>query len=119
MLPLYKNIKKRRLELKMSQQELADKLGYKSRSAINKIEKGVNDITQTKIVAFAEALNTTPGELMGNVSDVKNPDETLMYALWEGDTSDVTPEMLDKVREFARFVREEERRKANDSNKPI
>lgn len=45
--------------------------------------------------------------------------EALMYALWEGDTKDITPQMLDKVREFARFVRDEERRKANDSNKPI
>lgn len=46
-------------------------------------------------------------------------DETLMFALWEGDTKDITPQMLDKVREFARFVREEERRKSNDPDKPI
>lgn len=65
MLPLYENIRKRRIELGLSQQELADKLGYKSRSAINKIELGINDLTQTKILAFAKALNTTPGELMG------------------------------------------------------
>ena len=65
MLDLYRNIRRRRIELGMSQQQLADKLGYKSRSAINKIEMGINDLTQSKIVAFAEALETTPGELMG------------------------------------------------------
>ncbi len=65
MLQLYKNIRKRRIELNMSQQELADKLGYKSRSAINKIELGINDITQSKIIAFAKALDTTPAYLMG------------------------------------------------------
>ena len=65
MIPLYKNIRKRRIELGLSQQKLADRLGYKSRSAINKIELGVNDLTQSKIIAFAKALNTTPGELMG------------------------------------------------------
>ena len=65
MLDLYRNIRRRRIELGMSQQQLADKLGYKSRSAINKIEMGINDLTQSKIVAFAEALQTTPGELMG------------------------------------------------------
>ncbi len=66
MLPLYENIKRRRLELGMSQDELAAKLGYKSRSTIAKIESGINDITQSKIIAFAEALHTTAGYLMGN-----------------------------------------------------
>lgn len=54
----------------MSQQELADKLGYKSRSAVNKIELGINDLTQSKIKLFAEALNTTPAYLMGWTDDV-------------------------------------------------
>ncbi len=66
---LYKRIKKRREELGMSQDELAQKLGYKSRSTIAKIEKGENDITQSKIAAFAQALQTTPGNLMGLDSD--------------------------------------------------
>ena len=35
---LYKRIKARREKLGMSQEELATKLGYKSRSTINKIE---------------------------------------------------------------------------------
>lgn len=62
---LYKRIRQRREELGMSQEELAKKLGYKSRSTIAKIEKGENDITQTKIAAFAKVLQTTPGQLMG------------------------------------------------------
>ena len=62
---LYKRIKQRREELGMSQDELAKKLGYKSRSTIAKIEKGENDITQSKIAAFADALQTTPSYLMG------------------------------------------------------
>ena len=49
----------------MSQDELAKKLGYKSRSSINKIELGKSDITQHKVVAFANALQTTPAYLMG------------------------------------------------------
>ena len=57
---LYKRIKARREELGMSQEGLATKLGYKSRSTINKIEMGKNDITQSKIIAFANALQTTP-----------------------------------------------------------
>ena len=58
-------IKERREALGMSQDELAEKMGYKSRSTIAKIEKGVNDVTQTNIVKFAEILKTTPAFLMG------------------------------------------------------
>ena len=65
MLELYKRIRQRREQLAMSQDELAKRLGYKSRSSINKIEKGENDIPQSKIVAFANALMVTPEYLMG------------------------------------------------------
>lgn len=65
MIELYHRIKRRREELNLSQDELAQRLGYKSRSSINKIEKGINDIPQSKIKAFAVALNTSPEYLMG------------------------------------------------------
>lgn len=68
--PLYINIKNRRLQLGMSQEELAEKMGYTSRSSIAKIEAGVNDIPQSKIEAFAKALHTTPRFLMGWEDDV-------------------------------------------------
>ncbi|WP_444350553.1 helix-turn-helix transcriptional regulator, partial [Phascolarctobacterium succinatutens] len=45
---LYDRIRTRREQLNMSQEELAKKLGYKSRSTIAKIESGENDITQSK-----------------------------------------------------------------------
>lgn len=67
MLELYKNIRKFRTELGMSQAELAKKTGYNDRSSIAKIERGDVDLPQSKIVLFANALNVTPGELMGNV----------------------------------------------------
>ena len=59
------NIMTRRKALGMTQEELAKKMGYKSKSTINKIENGTNDIPQSKIVKFAEALETTPSALMG------------------------------------------------------
>ena len=58
-------IKERRIQLGMSQEELAHKLGYKSRSSINKIELGGQNLTQKKIKAIAEALETTPEYIMG------------------------------------------------------
>ena len=54
-----------REELRMSQDELATRLGYKSRSSINKIELGQRNLTQSKIKALADALDTTPAYIMG------------------------------------------------------
>ena len=66
MLQLYKNIKKRRLELQLTQTgSLAIKLGYADKSMIAKIEKGLVDLPQSKILAFADVLQTSPSDLMG------------------------------------------------------
>nr|DAL30276.1 MAG TPA_asm: Helix-turn-helix XRE-family like protein [Caudoviricetes sp.] len=73
---LYDRIRTRREQLNMSQEELAKRLGYKSRSTIAKIESGENDITQSKIVAFAKALGVKPGYLMG-WEDVPEPSSSL------------------------------------------
>lgn len=67
------NIKKRRFELRMSQQELADALGYKTRSTIAKIESGENDVTQKKLQRFAEVLDTTVEALITGESAPSRP----------------------------------------------
>ena len=59
------NILLMRKRLGWTQEELATKMGYKSKSTINKIELGINDIPQSKIVKFADVLGTTPAHLMG------------------------------------------------------
>lgn len=66
---LYDNIRARRIALGISQNELAERVGYSDKSAIAHIEKGHIDLPQSKIIAFAEALHTTPGELMGPVNE--------------------------------------------------
>ena len=63
---IYKRIRSRREELGLSQEALAIRMGYKSKSSINKIEMGVNDIPQSKVIAFAKALDTTTAYLMGD-----------------------------------------------------
>lgn len=62
---IYDRIKLLREQQGMSQQTLAEKVGFKTASAINKIELGLRDINQNKVIAFAKALNTTPSYLMG------------------------------------------------------
>lgn len=61
---MYDRIRKLRLEQDMSQEELAKKVGYKGRSMIARIEAGQVDISQSKVKAFAVALNTTIDYLM-------------------------------------------------------
>ena len=58
-------IKTRRIELEMSQEELAKLVGYKSRSSINKIESDGRLLPQKKIVEIANALSVTPAYIMG------------------------------------------------------
>ena len=58
-------INKIRTEKGMTQDELAKAVGYKTRSAIAKIESGERDAPQTVIVALAKALGVTPSYLMG------------------------------------------------------
>lgn len=73
MLEAYKRIRELRISAGLSQDELAKKTGYNDRSSIAKIEAGKVDLTQSKLVAFADALNTTPGYLMGWEPDNKPP----------------------------------------------
>jgi len=58
-------IKLKREQSGMTQEELASKLGYKSKTTIAKIENGTNDIVQSKVRDFAKVLNTTIAYLMG------------------------------------------------------
>ena len=65
MLEIYRNIKKYRKALNLTQTELAKKMGYADKSMIAKIEKGQVDLPQSKILSFAQALNVQPSDLMG------------------------------------------------------
>lgn len=71
-------IRIKREERHMSQTELANRMGYKSRTTIGKIETGVNDITQSNVVRFAEVLNTTIAYLMGWEDDEIEEKEPLI-----------------------------------------
>jgi transcriptional regulator with XRE-family HTH domain len=57
-------IRQLREDRKMSQDELAQRCGYKSRSSINKIELS-RKLPADKIEILAKALGTTPGYIMG------------------------------------------------------
>ena len=62
---LSSRIRQRREQLGLSQEELAARMGYRSKSSITKLEKGVNDLPQSKVEELAQALETTPAYLLG------------------------------------------------------
>ena len=63
-----KRIRQLRTDLGMSQEELAKAVGYtkpNSRSTINKIEMGYNDIAQSKLPIYAKVLKVNVSYLLG------------------------------------------------------
>ena len=64
---LSSRIRQRREQLSLSQEELAARMGYRSKSSITKLEKGINDLPRAKLEELAAALDTTPAWLMGLV----------------------------------------------------
>lgn len=68
----------RRTQLGLSQQDLADRVGYASRGAINKIEKGLRGIPSTYLPKFAKALQVSSAWLLGE-TDVCNECITICH----------------------------------------
>ena len=65
-------VKRLREELGLSQEELAEKVGYKSKKKIEFIENGRENIPASRISKFAKALKTTKKELLKNNSFSSN-----------------------------------------------
>lgn len=94
-------IKARRESLGMTQDELAEKVGYKHKTSISKIENNKTDISTTDLERFAEVLETTVQYLMGwdaNWLNRHNPkNDRLVRAYEEADlkTKDIVNRLLD------------------------
>lgn len=119
------NIKKLRKSTGLTQEDIAKEIGV-SKQTVQKYENGIiTNIPSDKIEVIAKLLKTTPAKLMGwedsessrsfnlaspNITDRAISDEDIMFALFDGD-KEITPEMYDEVKQFARFVREKHKNK--------
>ena len=65
---LGEKIKEIRLEQGMSQEEFAKELGYTSKSTVNKIEKGVNDMSYDKLQLLIQKFDLEVNELFDNLA---------------------------------------------------
>lgn len=59
-------IRNKRLELGISQEELASRMGLKSKSTICKIERGEDNLTAESVKNYSKALGVTVDYLYGN-----------------------------------------------------
>lgn len=107
---LYENIKLRRIEMGMTQEELAKALGYADKSMIAKIESGKVDLARSKILAFASALNTSPSWLMGwNESEDNKAD--LLQEIYDKNkilfdaAADATPEEIKSAVSYLEYIK--------------
>ena len=98
----------------MSQQELADAVGYTSKVAISRIEAGQINVPMDKIVKIANALNVPVSDLM-RLSDEWTPDTAygrrlkvikferdLLYEAFSG----LNEDEIKRVLEYARMIKE-------------
>lgn len=84
-------IKQRRIELNMTQDELAKKVGYKSRSSINKIELS-RDLPLPKVQKVAKVLECSPSYLIGWKEE---------YTIEEAESDAELSDIPEKIKDYA------------------
>ena len=101
--------------------ELCDSRGIKPKRAV--LDMGLSNSLATKwkktgatpsgdtLDKIANYFNVTVDYLLGKLPT----GDELKFAHWDGDARDVTDEMLDEVKAFARFIKEREQKKNEKS----
>lgn len=89
-------IKLRRTERGWSLQELADRMGYANKSTVARIEAGAIDPPQSKVVKFAEVLDTNVADLMGWLEEQEQKEKPTQ--------EDELSENIKKLVDFAKSV---------------
>lgn len=96
-------IRQKRLDLNMTQEELAKRCGYTSRSSINKIELGLVDLPQSKIATIAKVLNVQPAYLVGWTDDenrqISDKEKEFIEAV-----KNMSDDEIDKMNDYLSFI---------------
>ena len=98
MLALYRNIKFLRGIKGLSQQEVADYMGYESRAMISKIENGTIDLPLSKIHKFAELFGVSTSELMGNDDIAPDISEIIPIII------EINEEGKEMITQYAKYI---------------
>lgn len=93
------NIANARKKVGMSQEDLALKAGYKTRSAINKIEMGKRDLPQRKVVMIAHVLGVAPAALLSDAEiEPENNQDSKPVAIQTEESISEFEMISDKIR---------------------
>ena len=98
-------IRARRLELGMTQEELAHKMGYKDKTAINKIELNKNDVNQKNLMRLADALDVSPTYFIDDVEHETHTSD--IVAQYAQKLAELPPNLQDNVMKYIDFLTKE------------
>jgi transcriptional regulator with XRE-family HTH domain len=97
-----------RKELKLTQVEFAQKMGY-TRTAVSAWEVGRNEPSNTEMLKIANFFNVSTDYLLGK-SDIRNNNELLFndnkinINLYSKDYINITDSQINQITEFAKLV---------------
>ena len=97
----FENLKDARISAGLSQKEVAEQLGV-AKSSYSLYESGKREPDVDKIKKLAQILGVSSDTLLGL------PEHNHTVAA-HFDGSEYTPEQLDRIREFAKFVKQQEK----------
>ncbi len=94
-----------------SQANLAKHMGL-SQQSVAKWETGQSTPTPEALTKLARLFGTTTDYILGVSDDAfaeKTQDTNIKYALWGGDADEISDEMLEDVKRYAKFIREQKK----------
>ena len=101
-------LKNLRAESKISQSALGQMIGI-SQQTVAKWEKGLATPNPETVGKLAQIFDVSADFLLG-ISDRKsNESEDIKFALWGGDADEISDEMLEDVRRYAKFIHEQKK----------
>lgn len=100
-----KKLKERRLELGLTQEELAYMVGYTSKSTINKIEKDYHDVNQSTLIKLSKALQVSPTYFIE--CDSPSPQHSDVILEYAKKLSELKPEQQENVLSYIDFLNRE------------
>ena len=95
-------IRTKRERMNMTQSELAETLGYKTRDMISRIESGAINLPMDKVVAIADALHMTVSDLLG-LDEYVHDDVKIVEV--DDPFEGLSPEDKDKALQYIELLR--------------
>lgn len=93
-------IRERRIELGITQTELATRVGYGSKVSVSKIESNQRDVPREKIVAFAEALQCDISYLLELDGEPKSTKEAILIEI-----NNMNEKQREELLRYAKYLR--------------